>query len=137
MHYSGVATHADVRRIALSLPETEEAKNDFAFSVPNKGKLKGFAWVWKERIDPKKPRVPNPAVLAVRVANLGEKDLLISAEPAKYFTEPHYNGFPAVLVRLAAVRVPELRPLLVEAWRSQAPKELHGAATGAAKRRKR
>jgi hypothetical protein len=119
-----MATQADVRRIALALPGTEESKGHFAFEVPNKGKLKGYAWVWKERVVPKKPRVPNPGVLAVRVANLGQKDLMISAEPTKFFTEPHYNGFPAVLVRLAEVRVPELRPLLEEAWRCMAPPEL-------------
>jgi hypothetical protein len=48
-----MATQADVRRIALSLPATEEAPNHFAFSVRNKGKLKGFAWVWMERVAPK------------------------------------------------------------------------------------
>ena len=53
-----MATQADVRRIALSLPETEETENHFAFSVRNKGKLKGFVWVWMERITPKKARVP-------------------------------------------------------------------------------
>ena len=130
-----MATQADVRRIALALPETEEGKDRFAFSVMNKGKLKGFAWVWMERITPKKPRVANPAVLAVRVANVGVKDLMISAEPEKYFTEPHYNGFPAVLVRLAEVRVPELRALLTDAWRCQAPAELTGQT--APKRAKR
>jgi hypothetical protein len=83
-----LAARGDVRRIALSLPATEEAPDRFAFSVRNKGKLKGF------------------------------------------FTEPHYDGFPAILVRLAAVTVRELRPLITEAWRCQAPKErlaeLHG-----------
>ena len=116
-----MATQADVRRIALSFPETEEAQGRFAFSVMSKGKAKGFAWVWMERVIPKQPRVANPAVLAVRVANLTDKDLLISREPAKFFTEPHYNGFPAVLVRLAEVSVGELRPLLEEAWRCMAP----------------
>jgi hypothetical protein len=115
-----MATQADVRRIALSLPDTEEAEGRFAFSVLVKGKSKGFAWAWMERVVPKKPRVPNRAVLAVRVASLRDKDLLLSSEPEKYFTEPHYNGFPAVLVRLAKVRVPELRPLLIEAHRSLA-----------------
>jgi len=119
-----MATQADVRRIALSLPDTVEAKDHFAFSVMNRGKAKGYAWAWNERIHPKKPRVPNPAVVAVRVPNLNDKDLLIATEPAKYFTEPHYNGFPAVLVRLNAVTVSDLRPLLAEAWRCQAPKEL-------------
>ena len=116
-----MATQADVRRIALALPDTEEAAGDFAFSVRVKDKLKGFAWVWKERIDPKKPRVPNPKVLAVRVANLGQRELLISAEPTKFFTEPHYSGFPAVLVRLAAVTAADLRTLLAEAHRCMAP----------------
>jgi len=124
-----VATRAQVRRIALSLPDTEESEERFAFSVRVKGKLKGFAWVWMERIDPKKPRVANPGVLAVRVANVGEKDTLISVEPTKFFTESHYNGFPAVLVRLAAVKVPELRILLEAAWRTQAEHKRTKAST--------
>jgi hypothetical protein len=137
-----MATRADVRRIALSLPGVEEAADHFAFSVPNKGKAKGIAWVWLERLEPKKARVPNPKVLAVRVANLAEKDLILSSDSKKFFTEPHYNGYPAVLVRLAAIRVPELRLLLESAWQCQAPKELLQQAMtpprpGAASRGKR
>ena len=116
-----MATQADVRRIALALPNVEETDGRFAFSVMNKGKLKGFVWVWMERVDPKKARVPNPKVLAVRVANLGQKDALLAAEPVKFFTEPHYNGFPAVLVRLDAVTAADLKVLIAEAWRCQAP----------------
>ena len=116
-----MATQADVRRIALALPDTEEAESDFAFGLRIKGKLKGFAWVWKERVVPKKPRVPNHAVLAVRVANLGQKDALLAAEPKKFFTEPHYDGFPAVLVRLEAVTSKDLKLLLGEAWRCMSP----------------
>jgi len=116
-----MATQADVRRIALSLPGVEEAVDKFAFSVPSKGKLKGFVWVWMERVAPKKPRVPNPGVIAVRVANNGQKEALLSADPEKFFTEPHYNGFPAVLVRLEAVTVADLKVLIAEAWRCQAP----------------
>jgi hypothetical protein len=108
----------------MSLPATVEGDERLAFSVPNKGKLKGYAWVWMERIEPRKPRVANPGVLAVRVATEGQKEALISAQPKKFFTEPHYNGFPAVLVRLAEVNARELRTLLEEAWRCQAPKEL-------------
>lgn len=114
-----MATSDDVRRIALALPNTEEARDDFAFSVRTPEKSKGFAWSWKERVVPKKPRVPNLGVLAVRVANLGQKDALLSAEPTKFFTEPHYNGFPAVLVRLEAVTAEDLEVLLGEAWRCQ------------------
>lgn len=116
-----MATQADVRRIALALLGTEEAEGRFAFSVRVKDKLKGYTWVWMERIEPKKPRVANPKVLAVRVANLAQRDLLIAAEPEKFFTEPHYNGFPAVLVRLAAVSAADLRTLLAEAHRCMAP----------------
>jgi hypothetical protein len=119
-----MATQKDVRRIALSLPETVESAGHFAFSVRNKGKLKGFVWVWLERTEPRKARVPQPAVIAVRVANLVEKDLLLASDATKFFTEPHYDGFPAVLVRLAAVNSKELRVLITDAWRCQAPKEL-------------
>ena len=119
-----MATQADVRRIAMSLPGTVAGKERFAFSVRNKDKEKGYAWVWQERIHPKKARVPNPEVLAVRVPGLEEKDVLLASDPDKFFTEPHYNGFPAVLVRLRAVRVPQLRTLLTMAWRCLAPPAL-------------
>ena len=119
-----MARQSDVRRIAMALPETVEGEDRFGFSVMNRGKAKGFAWVWMERVDPKQARVPQPKVLAVRVANNAEKEELIAADPEKFFTEPHYNGFPAVLVRLAAIGVRELRELLTDAWRTQAPKAL-------------
>lgn len=129
-----MATQGDVRRIALSFAETEESKNDFAFSVWNKGKLKGFAWVWKERVIPKKPRVPNHAVMAIRTANVAQRDALLSADPKKFFTEPHYNGFPAVLVRLEAVTVADLKVLLADAWASMAPTELTGQPKSGARK---
>lgn len=109
---------------ALSLPETEEAGDRFGFSVRNKGKLKGFVWVWMERIDPKKARVPQPRVVAVRTASLDDRDFLLAMDQKKFFTEPHYKGFPAALVRLPAITVRELRPIITEAWRCQAPKGL-------------
>jgi hypothetical protein len=119
-----VADQDDARRIALSLPETFEEEGRFAFSVLNKGKPKGIAWVWLERVEPKQPRVPRPDVLAVRVANQSEKETLLVADAEKFFTEPHYNGYPAILVRLPAVDVGELRELLTDAWRCQAHRSL-------------
>jgi hypothetical protein len=119
-----MATQADVRRIALAFAGAKEAHGHFAFEVMNKGKLKGFVWIWMERVVPKKPRVPNPGVIAVRVANLVDKDLILASDSTKYFTEPHYNGFPAVLVRLDAVTVADLKPLIADAWRCMAPKDL-------------
>jgi len=119
-----MANQEDVRRIAMSLPGTSEGKDRFAFSVENKGKLKGFAWVWLERVEPKRPRVPRADVLAVRVRNQAEKAALLGADPDMFFTEPHYNGFPAVLVRLPAITKAQLRKLIVDAWRCQAPLQL-------------
>ena len=116
-----MATQDDVRSIALSLPDTIEDSNRFAFSVLNKGKAKGIAWVWLERIHPKKSRIPNPQVVAIAVASLEEKELLLGADPAKFFTEPHYNGYRAILVRLSAVDVSELRSLITNAWACAAP----------------
>src|SRR6266542_1880556 len=123
-----MASQADVRRIALSLPGAEEAPDRFAFSVRIKGKPKGFVWVWMERVTPRKPRVPQPAVIAVRVASLYDKDFLLGVDPVKFFTEPHYDGYAAVLVRLPAVTARELRPILTEAWRCQAPKDVDAGA---------
>jgi hypothetical protein len=128
-----MASQRDVRRIALSLPGTTEGKDRFAFSVRNKDKDKGFAWVWLERLAPRKARVPNPKVLAVRVADLEDKDILLGADGDKFFTEPHYNGYPAILVRLSAVTVAELRALLTSAWRCQAPRALVEAFDGGAR----
>ena len=119
-----MATQHDVRRIALSLPETSEGADHFGFGVLNKGKLKGFVWAWNERIEPGKPRVPHPEVLVVRVASKTEKEELLAADPDKFFTEPHYNGFPAVLVRLPAIDTGELAELITDAWRCQAPRAL-------------
>jgi len=101
----------------------------FAFSVRNKGALKGLVWVWLERVAPQKARVPQPKVIAVRVASLDDKYFLLARDPAKFFTEPHYNGYPSVLIRLPAVTVRELRPIITEAWRCQAPKDLDQTRT--------
>jgi len=116
-----MAKQHDVRRIALALEGVTETAGHFGFAVRNKGKDKGFVWAWRERIDPKKARVPSSTVIAVRVANELEKQMLLSVDPDKFFTEPHYNGYPAVLVRLPAVTLAELREVVVAAWRCQGP----------------
>jgi hypothetical protein len=130
-----MARQADVRRIALALPGAIEGQGRFAFSVANKGKEKGFAWVWMERTAPRKPRQPNPDVLAVRVRDLAEKAALLAGDPERFFTDPHYDGFPAVLVHLPKVTSAQLRKLLLEAWKCQAPADL--VAKGAPRARPR
>jgi hypothetical protein len=118
-----MATEDDVRRIALALPEVTEDQDTLGFAVRGKG----FAWSWKERVVPKQARVERRDVLAVRVADDGAKQELLAADPDKFFTEDHYNGFPAVLVRLPAVAPDELTELLTDAWRAKAPRALVAA----------
>jgi hypothetical protein len=119
-----MADQTDVRRIALSLPDASESEDYFSFSVRTGSKQRSFAWIWLERIHPKRARVPNPDVIAVRVANEAEKQLLLDSDQEKFFTEAHYNGFPAILIRLAAVDTDELEELLTDGWRCTAPRAL-------------
>ena len=65
---------------------------------------------------------PYGEVLMVGVADLGEKEALLATDPRAYFTIAHYDGYPAVLVRLGSADAEELRELLVAAWRRTAPK---------------
>jgi hypothetical protein len=132
-----MADQDDVRRIALSLPQTIEAEDRLAFSVVHNGKQRGILWVWHERIERRKPRVPRPDVVAIRVANESEKETLLASDPDKFFTEPHYNGFPAVLVRLAVIEPDELAELITDAWLCQAPRVLASAFDPAAHRYRR
>ncbi len=114
-----------VRQIVALLPETEDLSTLSAlrFEV----RKRGFAWSWHERIAPNLPRRPRLDVLAVRCPP-EEKDAILSSDPKKFFTEDHYRGFPAVLVRLDEVSQDELRALLTAAWRCQAPRTLVKAA---------
>jgi hypothetical protein len=111
----------DVRRIALSLPAALQDGEKIRFLVDGG---KSLAWTWKKRIEPKKARVEQLDVFGVRVSGEEEKQALIAADPGKFFTEPHYNGYPAVLVRLAAIESDELAELLTDAWRCAAPRRL-------------
>ena len=113
-------TRDDVRRIALALPETTEEPESFRFLVAGKA----FAWPWLERIEPKRARVPNLDVVAIRIAHDLEKEALIEMDPAAFFTEAHYDGFPAILVRLAKIDPDLLEKLIRDGWRIQAPKRL-------------
>lgn len=68
-------------------------------------------------------RVREPGVL-VLMCTLGEKELLIEANPAVYFETDHYKGWPAILIRLAKISDAELKHRIAIAWRLQAPKKL-------------
>ena len=107
-----MATQQDVRRIALALEGVSESDDDFRFFT----KGRQFIWLWQERVDPKKPRVPNPGVIAVRVADDIDKQVLLAMDREVFFTEPHYDGYNAVLIRLPKIRVPLLKDVIAQGW---------------------
>ena len=111
----------DVHRIALSLPHASQDGSKIRYLVDGG---KAFAWTWKKRVEEKRARVEQLDIFAVRVADEEEKQALIASDPEKFFTEPHYNGYPAVLVRLDAIDGDELAELLTDAWRNAAPRKL-------------
>ncbi len=106
-----MATDADVRRIALALPATTEKPSYGTPGFRVRDKL--FARIREEG-----------DVLVVWCEDLGEKAALLAADPDKFFTTPHYDGHPTVLVRLGAVALDELQELLTDAWRVRAPVRL-------------
>jgi hypothetical protein len=116
-----MTSHDDIRAICAGLPGASEGEERFGFAVQVKGKWKGFCWTWMERVQEKRPKVENVRVLAVRVPNLQAKEALIASDPAAYFDEPHYRGFPAVLVRLDAIAPAEIEDTLIEGYRSLLP----------------
>jgi hypothetical protein len=111
----------DVRRIALALPGVLQDGDKLRYLVAGG---KALAWTWKQRLEPGRARVEQLGVWAVRVTGEEEKAALIAADSAVFFTEPHYNGYPAVLVRLDAIGEDELGELLADAWRAAAPRKL-------------
>ena len=118
-----MASQDDVRRICTTFPGAMEGGERFGFGVMVKGKHKGFCWSWAERVDPKKARVINDDVLAIRTPNLTAKEMLLESGPAWAVEDPHYNGYPAVLVRLESIDFSDLEDLLVEGWKTLTPKE--------------
>jgi hypothetical protein len=120
-----VASWDDVRRIALALPETAErtSHGTAAWRVRDRG------FVWERPLRPADlralgDRAPTGPILGARVEHLIAKEALLADDPEVYFTTPHFDGYPAVLVRLERIPLDELEELIVEAWLSRAPRRL-------------
>jgi hypothetical protein len=123
-----VATVADVRRIALRLPETAERES--RGSLEWRVKDKGFVWerpLRKGDIEALGDRVPAGPVYAARTADEGVKHALIADDPAVYFTTPHFNGYAAILFEVDRISVTELTELITDAWLARAPRKLADA----------
>ena len=105
-----MATADDVRRIALSLPEVTE-KPSYGGRPGWRVKAKLFLTI----------RTEAEGGMVAFVADLDEKEALLASDPRKFFTTPHYDGYPIVLVHLAEVGTDELTELIVDSWLVCAP----------------
>lgn len=120
-----MATWDDVARVVGELPLTEER-------APHEWRVgkKLIAWERPLRTSDHQALTalgiepPQGDILAVRVADEGVKFALIADEPAVYFTTPHFDGYPAVLLRLGEIEVRDLAEVITEAWLTQAPRKL-------------
>jgi hypothetical protein len=120
-----VASWDDVRRIALALPETSERVSRDRCQWLVKDKL----FVWERPLRPKEvaalgDAAPDGPILGARVEHVGAKEALLADDPRIFFTTPHFDGFPAILVRLDRVATEELEEVVTEAWLVRAPRRL-------------
>jgi hypothetical protein len=120
-----MATWDDVGRIALSLPETSEgiSRDLRQWRV----KDKGFVWerpLRRADLEALGDAAPDGPILGARVEHLGAKEALLADDPGVYFTTPHFDGYPAILVRLDRIALEDLEELIVEAWLARAPRRL-------------
>jgi hypothetical protein len=120
-----MATWEDVRRIALALPEVTEdlSRGQHHWNVRGKG------FVWERPLRPADlvalgADAPDGPILGVRVEHLGIKDALLADAPDVFFATPHFDGYPAVLLRLQRIGVQELREVVEESWLTRAPKRV-------------
>lgn len=105
-----MVTEDDVRRVALDLPGVIE-RPSYGGRPSWRTKARMFCWIRED-----------PEALVVWVESLDVKEILLAADPAKFFTTDHYDGHPIVLVRLEEIDLDELGDLVIESWRQRASK---------------
>jgi hypothetical protein len=115
----------DVRAVALALPETSErtARSGIQWRVREK------LFVWERSLRAADltalgAAAPPGPILGARVEHLGAREALIADDPAVFFTIPHFDGYPAVLICLDVIGLGALTEVIVEAWLVRAPARL-------------
>jgi hypothetical protein len=117
-----VASWNEVARIVARLPETTEP-------TPRNWRVRKKLIAWERPLrkadyDALFADAPDGDILGARVSDEGVKFALIADDPDVYFTTPHFDGYPAVLVRLGEISEADLTELITDAWLAQAPKTL-------------
>jgi hypothetical protein len=115
----------DVRELALALPETGERVSRDLRQWVVRDKL--FVWerpLRKADLQALGDAAPDGEILGARVEHEGAKQALIADDPGVFFTTPHFDGYPAILVVLDRISGEDLREVVVEAWLCRAPKRV-------------
>ncbi|MGI8729261.1 MAG: MmcQ/YjbR family DNA-binding protein [Solirubrobacteraceae bacterium] len=123
-----MATWEDVRRLAMAMPEASERVSRDMRQWRVRDKL--FVWERPLRRPDREAlgdAAPDGPILGARVEHLVAKEALIAADPGVFFTTPHFDGYPAILVRLDEIALDDLSEVVVEAWLARAPQRLVNA----------
>lgn len=122
-------TFDDVARLAAGLPEVTEGEDKHRRGHRT-WETGGKAFAWERPFSKADIRrygdqtPPEGPILAVRVADLAEKEAVLAANPDAFFTIPHFEGYSAILIQMTKVTPESLREALVDGWLACAPRAL-------------
>ena len=112
-----MGTWDEVSRLATSLAGAEELE----VRGLRQWKVKNKLFVWERPLrksdrDALGDAAPEGPILAARVEHEIAKQALLADDSEVFFTTPHFDGYPIVLVRLDAISAEGLREVVTEAW---------------------